>query len=300
MSELRKSRDKLKLNVKHKRRIFQDLKKAQKASRQNHGRSERRLRAEIEEDILHPLDIDSSAYHGGALAGNAIRRLMEDAEDVAIGVKKKLLACNFKDREQEVEDFTAGIRVVLLLLDAIYSLLLTKYGKVTEDILDNLAELLELLRVQWVKMQLPMTPKFHCLLRHAVSQLKSTGGGLCDLGEDGIERSHQERLKDIRRLAGLKDFRRRTDSQTKMQHIRLMPEIKKTQEEFAIASMRNLKRDRPLADESKETKKSGREEKRARVAQEARDAPTTEPQATARQLNMADMSQGKTIHRAKP
>jgi hypothetical protein len=96
---------------------------------------------------------------------------MEHAEDVAMGVKLKLLACNFEDRKQEVEDFTSGIRVVLLLLDAIYSLLLTKYGKVTAEILDELAGLLELLRVQWVKMQLPMTPKFNCLLRHAVSQL---------------------------------------------------------------------------------------------------------------------------------
>ncbi len=74
---------------------------------------------------------------------------MEHAEDIAMGVvKQKLLACNFKDRKQEVEDFTAGIRLVLLLLDAIYSLLLTKYGKVTAEILDSLAQLLELLRAQ--------------------------------------------------------------------------------------------------------------------------------------------------------
>jgi hypothetical protein len=99
--------------VKDKRRIFQDLKKAQKAARQDHGRSERRLNAEIEEDILHPLDIDSSAYHGGALARNAIHWLMEHTEDVAIGMKQKLLACNFEDRNQEVEDFTIGIRLRL-------------------------------------------------------------------------------------------------------------------------------------------------------------------------------------------
>jgi hypothetical protein len=188
----------------------------------------------------------------------------------------------------------------LLLLDAIYSLLLTKYGKVTDKIPDDLAKLLELLRVQWVKMQLPMTPKFHCLLRHAVSQLKSTGGGLCDLGEDGIERSHQERLRDMRRVAGLKDFQRRTDSQTKMQHIRQMAEMKEVQKAVAIASTRNLKRDRPLAEERKGTEKFEREEKRARGAQEARDAPSTEPQATARQLNMAEKSKGKDVQRAKP
>jgi hypothetical protein len=129
---------------------------------------------------------------------------------------------------------------------------------------------------------------------------ESTGGGLCDLGEDGIERSHQERLKDNRRLAGLKDCRRRTDSQTKMQHIRQMQEVKEAQEKVTVASMRTLKRDRPLAEVSEEMKKSRRDETRARAAQEARDAPITEPQLSARQLNMADVSQGKTIQRAKP
>jgi hypothetical protein len=60
------------------------------------------------------------------------------------------------------------------------------------------------------KMKLLMTP-VPLLLRHTLRQLEATGGGLGDLGEDGIERSHQERLKDNRRMTGLRDFRRRTD-----------------------------------------------------------------------------------------
>jgi hypothetical protein len=75
-----------------------------------------------------------------------------------------------------------------VLRDAIYSLLLTQYGY--SKILKDLEDLLELLRRQWVKMKLLM-PKFHCLLRHTLRQLETTGGGLGDLGEDGIERSHQ-------------------------------------------------------------------------------------------------------------
>jgi hypothetical protein len=85
-----------------------------------------------------------------------------------------------------------------------------------------------------------------------------------------------------------------------MQYIRLIPEVKKTQEKVAVASMRTLKRARPLVEERNEMSLSVREEKRARAAQEVRDAPTIKPQATARQLNMADVSQGKTIQRAKP
>jgi hypothetical protein len=47
-------------------------------------------------------------------------------------------------------------------------------------------------------------------------------------------------------------------------------------------------------------KKSKRVETRVRASQEARNAPNTGPHATARQLNLADMSQGKTIQYAKP
>jgi hypothetical protein len=78
-------------------------------------------------------------------------------------------------------------------------------------------------------MKLPMTPKFHCLLRHGVLELKTSEGGLGDLGEDGIERSHQERLKDNRRMTGLRDFTRRTNSQAKMQFIRGLDVIKEIQ-----------------------------------------------------------------------
>jgi hypothetical protein len=174
-------------------------------------------------------------------------------------------------------------------------LLLTKYGKVTQKILDDLTELLEVLRKQWVYMQLPLTPKFHCLVRHAVSQLKSTGGGICDIGEDGIERSHQERLKDQRRYAGLKDFRRRTDSQTKMQHIRLMKEVKAIRDKINLASMRNMKRDVPLSELSKDKHLVERTGTRARGCEEAsvNVATITEQQPNGRQLNLIDAAQGK-------
>jgi hypothetical protein len=85
-------------------------------------------------------------------------RLMEHADGIAIGVKQKLSECHIAGRETEIENLTSNFRVVLLLLDAIYPLLLTKYGMATPEILRELDELLELLRRQWVNMRLPMTP----------------------------------------------------------------------------------------------------------------------------------------------
>jgi hypothetical protein len=47
-------------------------------------------RAAIEEDILTPLGVESSSYYRGELNGSLIRRLVEHADGIAIGVKQKL------------------------------------------------------------------------------------------------------------------------------------------------------------------------------------------------------------------
>jgi hypothetical protein len=88
MKEIRQSRDKLKGKLKVRRSLLRDLKKKDKNSKKTSKRVDRRLRAAIEEDILTPLGVESSSYHGGALNGNAIRRLMEHAEGIEIGVKR--------------------------------------------------------------------------------------------------------------------------------------------------------------------------------------------------------------------
>jgi hypothetical protein len=285
--------------VKTRKALLRDHKKNEKEGRTVSKRADRRLRASIEEDILTPLGVESSSYHGGDLNGNAIRRLMEHAEGIALGVNQKLRECGIADRADEIDILTKNFRIVLLLLDGIFSLLLTKYGMVTPEILGNLTELLELLRKQWVIMGLPMTPKFHCLLRHAVVQLEATGGGLGDLGEDGIERSHQERLKDNRRMTGLRDFTRRTNSQAKMQYIRGLDTIKTAQKEVDELSKRHLKRKTGLADTRAEKEKEDRTAKRARAANDVRDAPHTGPVEKPRDRSLREAAEGKTVERAK-
>jgi hypothetical protein len=87
MKEIPQSRDKLKGKLKVRRSLLRDLKKKTKFKKTS-KRVDRRLRAAIEEDILTPLGVESSSYHGSALSGNAIRRLMEHAEGIEIGVKR--------------------------------------------------------------------------------------------------------------------------------------------------------------------------------------------------------------------
>jgi hypothetical protein len=57
------------------------------------------------------------------------------------------------------------------LLDGIFPLLLTKRGMVTPAVLDALEKRLELAPVNWAKMELSMTPKWHMLLNHSMQLL---------------------------------------------------------------------------------------------------------------------------------
>ena len=68
------------------------------------------------------------------------------------------------------------------LLDGIFSLLNTKRGAVTAEIVETLKKRLELARKKWDDIGLSMTPKWHMLLAHAIELLMTTGGGLIELG----------------------------------------------------------------------------------------------------------------------
>jgi hypothetical protein len=138
-----------------------------------------------------------------------------------------------------------------------------------------------------------MTPKFHCLLRHTLRQLEATGGGLGDLGEDDIERRHQERLKDNRRMTVLRDFRRRTDSQAKMQFILSMDAVKSLQPEVHEDSKRPLQRLKGVVKRERTATKE-----REREADDARHDPHAGPMDNARDRNLKDAAEGKEIKRA--
>ena len=47
---------------------------------------------------------------------------MEEAEGIAIEVNQKLQECEIDGRDDEIVALTTNIRILLLLLDAVYSL----------------------------------------------------------------------------------------------------------------------------------------------------------------------------------
>ncbi len=98
------------------------------------------------------------------------------------------------------------------------------------------------------------------LLNHAIEFLVRTGGGLIEMGEDQIERAHQQRERDRQRYSGLQCITNMKASQAKFQNLRLDPAIKLTQATVEEKSKRNLKRNVLLAEENQETAQATRNE----------------------------------------
>jgi hypothetical protein len=196
------------------------------------------------------------AYHGGDMEGNSVRRLMEQGteifQEVATFVKGWLIMTTVDEGieednilDEEIDSVCVAFGRILVLLDEIFSILMTPRGQVTAEVVAKLKSQLELARIKWNELNFSSTPKFHVLLNHAADQLEQMNG-FADMGEDSIERNHQTREKDRHRHSRLRDKQQAKDSQARFQNIRTLDEIKKVQSQVQDHSRRNLKRAVPL------------------------------------------------------
>jgi hypothetical protein len=151
--------------------------------------------------------------------------------------------------------------VLFVLLDAIFSLLNTPRGTVTEEVLEQLESRLSFILTEWNCLGLSFTPKFHVLLNHLLCQLRWMKG-FHDMGKDCIERSHQDRMRNEARLMRFRNKGLKMDLQAKFQGLKLTKEIQCIQAAVANNRKRKLTRKVPLADERKIEKKAKRDEKR--------------------------------------
>jgi hypothetical protein len=170
--------------------------------------------------------------------------------------------------KQELKAVCSAHGQMFQLLDGTFSLLNTKRGAVTAEIVEKLKERLELARKKWDDMGLSMTPKWHVLLAHAVEMPLRTGGGLIEMGFDRIERAHQLRERDRQRHSRLRNIQMMKASQAKFQNLRMDPTIKSVQAEVQSKARRNLKRGRSLKEENDDTKRVARNEERVTAVDE--------------------------------
>jgi hypothetical protein len=148
---------------------------------------------------------------------------------------------------EEIDAICKDHGVLFVLLDAIFSLLNTPRGKVTEEVLEQLESRLSFILTEWNRLGLSFTPKFQVLLNHSLCQLRRMKG-FHDMGEDCIERSHQDRMRNEARLMRLRNKGLKMDSQTNFQGLKLNKEIQCIQAAVANNRKCKLTHKAPLAD----------------------------------------------------
>jgi hypothetical protein len=276
--ETRKQRDDCEIQLKN-RKAAQRIASAKETEvRKKRGRGEKRLRRGIEDTIFTQYNVSMSAYHGGDMEGPSARRLMGDGEKIFPDIAE-YIKTHIREQRNSQEDSAVDLMplqiaedaeidavckdhgILFVLLDAIFSLLNTPRGKVTDDVIEQLESRLNGILKEWHRLGLSFTPKFHVLLNHAIHQLRRMRG-FHDMGEDCIERSHQYRMRHEARLMRLRNKGLKMDSQAKFQGMKHIKSIQSIQAAVASNRKRKLTRKVPLADERKIEKKARREIKR--------------------------------------
>ena len=110
---------------------------------------------------------------------------------------------NFKATDDEIRTTCNDFGEILVLLDGAISMVNTKRGKVSDELIRNLADRLQCILCEWNHLNFSITPKLHVLLNHSISQLKETNG-FADMGEDVLECAHQARVRHKERMLRLR------------------------------------------------------------------------------------------------
>ena len=118
----------------------------------------------IIEETLKTNKAPLSSYHGGDMEGNAIQTLIHEGPAIFSALKDAIVeycvaGTNRVNDDKyasqaEIEQICSDYGKLLLLLDAVFSLLNTKRGKVSTDTLNILEQRLVTLMKEWNRFQL--------------------------------------------------------------------------------------------------------------------------------------------------
>ena len=152
-------------------------------------------------DVLKPVYVELTQYHGGSLIGNDRRKVIANATSIFDKFKKILLEARKNDgkSEEAIKKMCADHKTLYLSWDRAFFL---------ACMVDPSDENLHLYK--WyvfaavhchIKIGCNMTHKIHLMWGHVANQMKYVPGGLGEKMEDWVECQYQDgkRLRDVYR-----------------------------------------------------------------------------------------------------
>jgi hypothetical protein len=233
----------------------------------------------ILEVIISSFGVVIQAFHGGAMQGNACKRLVEQIDDVMEKLiplcaerlnQRRQIAfanaeCDAISNEQMVTQL-GKYRELFIVLDESYSLLRTVAP--TEEELLRTEQVIKIEEKLWNEFDLSITPKVHMKFQHAAQQQRMWDG-FGDKSDDTIEVFHQVQ-NDVAYLT--KRMASGTEAQLRSQQKTIWkwgdPETKWIVEDARKSRMRNSSnrgQHNTLQEQNEEARRKPRLEKRKAV-----------------------------------
>lgn len=203
-----------------------------------------------------------AAHFGRKFNGVNLRTIMEKAGDLFgdEGRIRQYLLEKAPAKENLINEKCNDIRDALVLWDAAFSKLRTVDP--TPDDCNKAQQLIDVAVAQLRKMDISITPKVHGTQYHAVYQMRTIPGGIAKLGEDWIEKYHQDGFRYDFCYGRVGDLERQAVIRARCEHRARNPQVVMRKELLAKRFKGKRKKKSTTV---KEVQKQIKEEKRHEV-----------------------------------
>ena len=236
----------------------------------------------IEKNILRKYKVTITHYHGGALEGNSIRRLMSKGDEIFKEISEYLCRMNDERKIGNENDLITNeeIKIICIdhgnlfcLFDSVFSIINSNRNTFDEQKIKKYIEHLDVAFHKWNQMKFTVPHKLHLLLAHAI-EIMRLRKGISFIGEDRIERTHQLQDKDNDAVKRLSNTDKAKELKLKRQAIRNNLSVKSITEEVNNNSKR--KRDgKPIEYKIKSEPTTLKKVKREKIMVEVQNETTT-------------------------
>ncbi len=232
----------LEQDISQKRKKLTEARAKFKDVRTKKKKGETPILAELE-NILMQHNINAAAYHGGKLNGVDCREFVQLSHTIYQQFEIYLLSTNSPNRccDADIMKTCALFRDVCVTLDSLASKLRLKHGEPTEEDYVTAEKALQNLEYMWKMANLSFTPKIHCLLAHAIHQMRYLEG-FGDTLEDDVEHMHQISARIEARVSRMKDKDRQAFVHSKMEAIQFNAAVTETIQGRKEKAARNFKK----------------------------------------------------------
>ncbi len=180
-------------------------KNIERKQKQELGKNDRAVLQSVER-VLRAHSIEKPYCHGGLYNGKAMNRLMTCSQTLMHDIQNVLLDAPVhatRCSDDEIISWAEKFANILKVFDEVFSISRTPSGQLTGEqgriLMLRVEESLRL----WRGLSLNVTPKVHAVEDHLCQQVCRLNG-IGDLGEDFLEQSHQEGIKDHARSKNAK------------------------------------------------------------------------------------------------